>query len=37
MNKNAYVTPESEEIKIRCENNIMSEGDNEGYKDPDQD
>lgn len=37
MNKNIYVTPESEEIKIRLENNIMSEGGNEGFEDPDQD
>ena len=26
MNKNIYETPESEEIKIRLENNIMSGG-----------
>ena len=40
MSKVSYITPESEEIKIRLENTIMSnpeEGGGEGYGEPDQD
>ena len=37
MNMKAYDTPESREIEIRFEDNIMSEGGNEGFQYPDQD
>lgn len=35
--KISYITPVAEEIKIRFENNIMSQGGNEGFGEPDDD